>query len=234
LNIDITDGRVNEEALADLNGRLINAQEEERARIARELHDNLSQKMALLAIEIEQLAQLPSPSAGAVSARLRDLLDKVQELSSEIRRISHALHPYKLDRLGLAAATLSLCREVSSQQSLNVNCEFKNIPDSLPRDVALCLYRVIQESLQNIIKHSGAYAAGLELYGSPSEIRLRIADEGVGFEPELAVRKQGLGLLSMRERLRLVGGTISIESKPLRGTRIEVVVPLRDKEQVDQ
>ncbi len=224
---DTTDRRATEETLIDLGGRLINAQEEERRRVARELHDNLSQKMALLAIEIEQLAQLPSHSAEEIDAGLRNLLDKVQELSSEIHRISYALHPWKLDRLGLAAAILSLCNEASNHQSLQVQCDFENIPDRLPRDVALCLYRVIQESLQNIIKHSGAYAATVDLRGSPSEIRLRITDEGVGFEPESAVRKPGLGLLSMRERLRIVGGTISIESQPLRGTRINVVVPLR-------
>ena len=225
--MDTTEQRVTEETLVDLSGRLINAQEEERNRLARELHDNLSQQMALLAIEIEQLTQLPSHPGDAVSAGLRDLLDKVQELSSEIHRMSYALHPSNLDRLGLAAATLSLCREASSHQSLQVQCAFENIPDSLPRDVALCLYRVIQESLQNIIKHSGACTATVELHGSPSEIRLRITDEGVGFEPESGGRKLGLGLLSMRERLRFVGGTISIDSRLLHGTQINVVVPLR-------
>ncbi len=226
--LDITDRRATEEMLVDLNGRLIKAQERERGRIARELHDNLSQEMALLAIDIEQLVQLPSRGP-AVTVGLRKVLNRLQEISSEIHRMSYELHPSKLDRLGLAAATLSLCKEISSQQSLQLNCDFKNIPDSLPRDVALCLYRVIQESLQNIMKHSGACDATVELHGSPSEIRLRITDEGVGFDPESAARKQGLGLLSMRERVRLVGGTISIESEPLRGTQIKVVVPLGAK-----
>lgn len=209
-----------------LSGRLINAREEERSRIARELHDNLSQKMALLSIEIEQLAQLPPRSAMAVNTGLAKALDSVQDISSDIFRLSYASHPYKLDRLGLAAAALSLCKEFSRLQGLQVDCDFKNIPADLPPDIALCLYRVIQESLENIAKHSGACNAVLELCGSPSEIRLCIKDEGVGFEPESASRKQGMGLLSMGERLRLVGGTISIESQPLRGTRITVRIPL--------
>jgi PAS domain S-box-containing protein len=224
--IDISDRRAAEEILVDLGGRLINAQEEERIRIARELHDDLSQKIALLSIEIEQLAQLAPESVPEVGGGLRDVLIRVQEISSEIHRMAYELHPAKLDRLGLAAATLSLCKEVSRQQSVHLECAFKNIPDSLPRNISLCLYRVIQESLQNIIKHSGACNATLELYGSPSKIRLLITDEGVGFDPESAGKKGGLGLLSMRERLRVVGGTISIESQPLRGTRIDVAVPL--------
>jgi PAS domain S-box-containing protein len=226
--IDISDRRATEEMLLDLGGRLINAQEEERSRIARELHDNLSQDMALLSIEIEQLTQLPPNSEAAVNAGLHKVLHRVQGVSSEMHRMSYELHPSKLDRLGLAAATLSLCKELSSQQSLHVNCDFTNVPDSLPHDIALCIYRVVQESLQNIVKHSGAYDAVVELHGFPGEIRLRITDKGVGFNPELTKRKQGLGLLSMQERLRLVGGTMSIESQPLRGTQIDAVIPLRE------
>jgi signal transduction histidine kinase len=214
------------ETFKGLSGWLINAREEERTRIARELHDNLSQKMALLSIEIEQLAQLPPQSTTAVSAGLAKALGSAQDISSDIFRLSYASHPYKLDRLGLAAAALSLCKEFSRLQGLQVDCDFKNIPADLPHDIALCLYRVIQESLQNIAKHSGACNAVLELCGSPCEIRLCVEDEGVGFEPESASRKRGMGLLSMGERLRLVGGTISIESQPLRGTRITARIPL--------
>ena len=224
--IDISDRRAAEQTLVDLGGKLISAQEEERSRLARELHDNLSQRMALLAIEIEQVAQLVSPSAPEISSGFRELLTRVQEVSSEIHRLSHELHPSKLDRLGLAAASKSLCKEVSRQQGVHVKCDFKNVPDALPRNVSLCLYRIIQESLQNVIKHSGASNATVELHGSPSEIRLHINDHGVGFNPDSAGRKGGLGLLSMRERLRLVGGSISIRSKPSSGTRIDVTVPL--------
>ena len=224
--IDITDRRATEDILVDLGGRLIAAQEEERSRIARELHDDLSQKMALLSIEIEQLAQLASKSVPDVGSSLQETLTRVQEISSEIHRLSYELHPSKLDRLGLAAASLSLCREISKQQSMEIECTFEGLPDPMPRDISLCLYRVIQESLQNVVRHSGASNARVELRGSPSEIRLRITDEGVGFNLETTRKKGGLGLLSMRERLRLVAGTISIESQPLRGTTINVAVPL--------
>ena len=224
---DVTHRRAIEETLADLSGRLINAREEERSRVARELHDSLSQKLALLSIEIEQLTQIPTQSFATVNAGLSKALDRVHDISSEVHRLSYALHPFKLDRLGLAAAALSLCKEVYSQQGLQVDCDFKNIPNDLPRDIALCLYRVIQESLQNIVKHSGACDATLELHGSPSEIQLCITDEGVGFKPDAASRQHGMGLLSMRERLRLVGGTMFIESKSLRGTRITAKIPLK-------
>ncbi len=224
--IDITDRRSAEDILVEMGGRLINAQEEERSRIARELHDDLSQKMALLAIEIEQIAQVASQSVPEIGSSLREALTRVQEVSTEIHRLSYELHPSKLDRLGLAAASISLCREISRQQSVHVDCTFENIPESLPRNTSLCLYRVIQESLQNVVRHSGACNASVQLHGSPSEIRLRITDEGVGFNPDAIRKKGGLGLLSMRERLLIVGGTISIESQPLRGTRISVTVPL--------
>jgi signal transduction histidine kinase len=224
--IDITDRRTAEEILTDLGGRLINAQEEERSRIARELHDDLSQRMALLSIETEQLAQLASDTVPGLSAGLHKVLDGIQETLSDIHRLSYELHPSKLDRLGLPAAVLSLCKEISRHQSVQVECTFSDVPEPLPRNVSLCLYRVIQESLQNIIKHSGACTATVELYGNSSEVRLKISDEGVGFNPESVAKQRGLGLLSMRERLRLVGGTISIESRPLRGTRINVAVPI--------
>ena len=229
--IDISDRRAAEDILANLGGRLINAQEEERSRIARELHDDLSQKVALLSIEIEQLAQIASQSVPEVGVSLREAFTRVQEVSAEIHRLSYELHPSKLDRLGLAAASLSLCKEISRQQSVRLECNFDGLPEPLPRNVSLCLYRVIQESLQNIVRHSGARSASVQLHGSPSGIQLEIADEGVGFNPESVSKKGGLGLLSMRERLRLVGGTISIESQPLRGTQIHVTVPLAQRDQ---
>jgi signal transduction histidine kinase len=212
--------------MVDLSGRLINAQEEERARIARELHDNLSQKMALLSIEIEQLAQLPPQAGPELQTGLRKILNGVQEASAAMHHLSSELHPSKLDRLGLTAAISSLCKEISGRQNLQIDCKFKGIPDSLPPDVSLCLYRVLQECLQNVINHSGACSAAVLLQGSPSEIRLRVTDEGVGFRPASVKGKRGLGLPSTKERLRLVGGTMSIESQPMRGTQITAVIPL--------
>jgi signal transduction histidine kinase len=212
---------------ADLIGRLIDIQEEERDRIARELHDSLSQTMALISVDIEQLTHLRSRSMPAVREGLRKVLDRVRSISTEIRRMSDELHPSKLDRLGLTAAIRGFCREISIQGKLHAQFESKSVPDPLPREVALCLYRVAQEALQNTIMHSGASNATVTLQGSPFEIRLSIKDEGIGFAPGLSARKQGLGLISMRERLRLVGGTLSVESRPSQGTRISAVIPLK-------
>jgi PAS domain S-box-containing protein len=223
---DITGNLSKEAELLDLSGRLIKAHEEERSRIARELHDDLSQQMALLSTDLDQLAQQAARSSPEISRGFGKAQRRAQSVFSELHRLSYEIHPSKLDRLGLAAASLSLCREVSKQQNLRLEFSFKDVPEPLPRDISLCLYRVIQESVRNIVKHSGAVQAEVELTGSPSEIRLRILDAGVGFNPDRVGEKGGLGLLSMRERLRLVRGTMVIESQPLRGTRITATVPL--------
>ncbi len=230
IGTDVTNRRSTESDLLDLSGRLINAQEEERRRIARELHDDLSQQMALLSIDLEQIAQKVPDAAPDVSKGLAKALQRAAEVSSELHRMSYEIHPSKLDRLGLAAASMSLCREVSKSQGIRLECTFSNIPGSLPRDISLCLYRVIQESVRNIVKHSGAGYALVELIGSPTDIRLQVSDGGVGFNVNSAAKKGGLGLLSMRERLRIVGGAISIASEPLRGTRVTATVPLTSGE----
>jgi PAS domain S-box-containing protein len=223
---DITDQRSAEEDLLDLSGLLIRAQEEERSRIARDLHDDLSQQMALLSTDLEQLAQQAAKSSPEISRRFLKVQRRAQDVFSELHRMSHEIHPSKLDRLGLAAASLSFCREASKQQNLRLECTFQDIPKPLPRDISLCLYRVIQESVRNIVKHSGSDRAEVQMTGSPTEIRLQVSDSGMGFEPDSVGKKWGLGLLSMRERLRLVGGTISIDSQPLGGTRITATIPL--------
>jgi signal transduction histidine kinase len=153
-------------------------------------------------------------------------MERTREILSDVHHLAHELHPSELDRLGLVSAAMGLCREVGDQQGLQVNFVFKNIPESLPRDIALCLYRVLQESLCNVVKHSEARQAQVELNGGPGEIRLTVSDKGVGFDPGPSQKKGGLGLISMHERLQLVGGRITIESGPLRGTRIQASVPL--------
>lgn len=224
--MDISDHWGTEPELQAFGGRLITAQEEERSRIARELHDNLSQQLALLSLETEQITQHASSSDPEIKAALHKILNRVRDVSADVHRLSHELHPSKLDRLGLAAALMSLCREVSRKQSVQLKCIIKKMPDSLPRDVSLCVYRVIQESISNIVKHSGACMASVELIGSDTELLLTISDAGVGFNPESIRQKNALGLISMQERLRLVGATFSIESQPLHGTRIRAVIPL--------
>jgi signal transduction histidine kinase len=160
-----------------------------------------------------------------ISPRLERLHAKVQHIAAEISDISHRLHPATLEHVGLTSAVKDFCRELSDHKVLQVEFTHHDITRGLPEDVALCLFRVVQEGLQNVMKHSGSKSAFIELTGSPQEIRLSLWDHGSGFDPESA--KPGLGLVSMRERLRHVGGSISITSRPGAGTRIEVRVPLQ-------
>jgi PAS domain S-box-containing protein len=223
---DINERREAEEALLEVSGRLIAAQEDERARIARELHDDLSQRMAMLEIGLDQLKQKLSTLSPSLKKQLEDINQIATEVSSYIHHLSHKLHPSKLNNLGLVATLHGLCRELSEQYNLKVHFTYHNIPRAIPNDVSLCLYRISQEALWNIVKHSSAREGKLELSGYPEEIDLCVSDTGTGFDPETAKEKTGLGLISMRERLRAVGGHLSVESEPSHGTQICARVPL--------
>ena len=224
--IDISDRKETEQLLLGLSGRLISMQEEERSYIARELHDDVSQRLALLSIELEQLFQNPPPSREELHQKLGDPLKQVGEISSDIHQISHRLHPSKLDNLGLVAATAGFCRELNRQKGVRIEFVDRNVPQKVPGEIALCLYRVVQEALQNVAKHSGAPLAQVELTGTTDGIYLRVSDCGAGFDPHSPDVTSGLGMISMRERLRLVGGHLHVESEPGRGTRVEAWVPL--------
>jgi signal transduction histidine kinase len=226
---DITERKRAEELLHDLGGRLIGAQEEERRRVALELHDNLNQKLALLSIELEQCAHKIPGWRGDLLARVRSLWAKTQEISLEIHRLSHQLHPSKLDYLGLAAAVQSLCDELAEHHEVTIQFHHLGFPAVLPQEVTLCLFRIVQESLSNVIKHSGSQEARVVLERTGQLVRLSVSDTGYGFDTESARMKNGLGLISMRERLRLVGGDISIRSQLSRGTQIDVWVPLGEQ-----
>ena len=223
---DINERRATEEAFLEVSGRLIAAQEEERARIARELHDDLSQRMAMLEIGLDQLKQRLAASSPAVKKQVADINHIANEVSSYIHHLSHRLHPSKLHNLGLVATLHGLCKELSEQNNLKVHFTYYNIPRMMPNDVSLCLYRISQEALWNVVKHSSAREGHLELSGHADQIALCVSDAGTGFDPELAKEKPGLGLISMRERLRAVGGQLSVESRPSRGTQICARVPL--------
>lgn len=214
-----------EENFRDLSSYLIAAQEVERTRIARELHDDLSQRMALLRISLDQLMQqLPE---AVHREQLSALAHTADEISTQLHNISHELHPAKLESLGIVAAFSSHCGELSLRHGLQIEFEQQCVPEQIPPDVTLCLYRILQETLRNVLKHSGAKKATVKLRGSPFGIELSISDTGVGFG--MAQRRQGgggLGLISIEERLRLVKGELTIESAPSRGTRISVWVPL--------
>ncbi|HEY1468287.1 MAG TPA: MASE1 domain-containing protein [Candidatus Acidoferrum sp.] len=225
---DITERKKGEEALSNVSQKLIEAQEQERTRIARELHDDLSQRMALLGIGLAQFERsMPELSSGA-QERLQGILEVAEEVSSELHSMSHQLHPAKLELLGLVATVEGHCGEVSRQQELRIEFVHHDVGEGIPKDVALCLFRIVQEGLRNIVKHGKTEEAKVELSGRGDEIHLCISDQGAGFDPESAQAKGGLGLISMRERLRLVGGQLDVESEPSRGTRIYVRVPAGD------
>ena len=224
--LDITERKLAEEALSSVSRRLIEAQEEERARIARELHDDLSQRMALLQISLEQVAQDTVGVSSKTRQQLRNAIRVSSEVSSNLHDLSRHLHPYKLDTLGLVAALGGFCNEFSLQHNLQVRFVYHDVPGQIPKDVALCLFRIVQEALRNVVKHSGGTEAEVELSGHGDRIDLCISDSGEGFSPEQVKAETGLGLISMRERLRLVRGHLSVESEPSYGTRIRGRVPL--------
>ena len=207
--IDISERKRAEEALKYLGSRLIAAQEEERKRVARELHDDLNQRMAVLSIELEQLGQKIQKN-NSLRKRLHKLQLQAQEISSDIHRLSYQLHPSKLDHLGLAAAVKSLCDELSLVQSgkLRIHFHQSGLPADLPKDTTLCIFRITQEVLRNCVKHSGAESAQVVLTKTDHAIRLSVSDNGCGFDTRSDLMEKGLGFISMQERLRLVGGEI--------------------------
>ncbi len=219
--------------LRALSGRLIRTQETERRRIALELHDQLGQELALLSIGIEQLSQKAPESQAQFDEKLPELAMRTKELASKVQTLSHQLHPSTLVHLGLVAASKSLCNEVSQSSDIQIDFRDSDVPSSISEEVSICLFRVLQESLTNMVKHSGTQRAQVELAGSPSEIRLQIGDSGVGFDPESIKSRGGLGLIGMRERLSLIDGKLLIESQPSGSTWIKARVPLNPSSRPD-
>jgi PAS domain S-box-containing protein len=224
--LDIAERKLSEAAARDLSGRLIRAQEDERRRLARELHDDLSQSLALLSVDIEMFGRSPPDGREVISGRMKELSATVKGLSSEVHRLSHELHPAKLEQLGLAAAIRGFCKELGAAHQIAIEFEPGNVPRQLPDDVALCLYRITQEALRNVVKHSRATSARVELVIEGPHLRLTITDEGCGFEVEASPGRSSLGIVSMRERVRMVQGQISVQSRPSEGTCIEVRIPV--------
>jgi PAS domain S-box-containing protein len=223
--IDVTERKQAEEDLLSMTRRVIEAQEQERARIARELHDDIGQRVSLLAVNLAQLEQsLLKPVE--VRDRIGELQKETCEIATDIHTLSHHLHSSRLEYLGMAAVMRSFCQEFGKQTKVRINFQSQDLPSLVPPDISLCLFRVLQESLQNSAKHSGAQHVEVELWGTPDEIHLVVSDSGSGFDSEGAKRSLGLGLISMEERLRVVKGTFSIESQAKRGTKIHARVPL--------
>ena len=224
LTEDITRRKQMEEALSDMSRKLIESQEQERARIGRELHDDINQRLAMLSLELEQLRENPSE----VQSRVQELRNQTTELSNDVQAMSHDLHSSKLEYLGVVAGIKSWCNEFGERQRVEI--DFSNdVHSALPFEIGRSLFRVLQEALYNATKHSGVKRIEVQLREDSGEIHLIVRDSGKGFDVEAALQGKGLGLTSMRERVRLVNGAISIESKPMGGTVIHVRVPFKSE-----
>ena len=226
---DITERRQAEEVLSTMSRRLIEAQEKERTWIARELHDDINQRVAMVSTTLESLKlDLPSSEVQA-RCRLEETQQQVEDLGDDVQALSHRLHSSKLDYLGLAAACRGFCHELSERQSVEMEFDSDNVPKNLSKEISLCLFRVLQEALQNAVKYSGVRQFRVSLKATPNEVELSVHDPGVGFDLEKAIDGHGLGLTSMKERLKLVHGLLSIDSRPAHGTTIHAHVPLSPK-----
>ena len=210
----------------DLAQRLIRAQEDERTRIARDLHDEVGQQLAAVAIGLSRVApQLPADSVAEVSR----LEEGVYQVARALRNLSHELHPGALRHLGLDVALSSHCREFAERHGVAVDFEARGDLRFIPPELALCLFRVVQEALRNVAEHAEARHVRVRLVRSRDALTLAIVDDGRGFDRAAAAAKSGLGLVSVEERVRAVGGRLAIATRPGRGTTIEVKVPVREE-----
>jgi PAS domain S-box-containing protein len=224
--LDITERKLAEEALSAVSQKLIEAHEEESSRIARELHDDINQRLAVVSMRLGYLKEGPSASAAEFKQEVGEVGQEIADLAADIQAVSHRLHPAKLEILGLERATAGVCEELSNRHGVAIDVHFENIPTALSREISLCLYRVLQEALQNVVKHSGSRHAHVSLNAQIDTIDLTVKDSGAGFDPQEALRGRGLGLTSMKERLKIVGGDLSIHSQPGHGTTVHAVAPL--------
>jgi PAS domain S-box-containing protein len=224
--VDITERKLAEEALSTVSQKLIEAQEQERSRLACELHDDINQRMGLLAVSLDSMKRNVPSSAVQFEQQIDEARTQVADIAQDIQIVSDRLHTSKLEILGLTAAAKSLCREFSELHHVDIECRSQGVPKELPRKVSLSLFRILQEALQNAAKHSGSRHFQVALTGGANEVELTVHDSGRGFELEEAIKGRGLGLTSMRERLKLVDGRLSIDSHPQRGTTLHAQVPL--------
>jgi PAS domain S-box-containing protein len=223
---DISERKRAGEALASVSRKLIEAQEQERIRIARELHDDIGQRLALLAVGLEQLKQDSHDAPAEVGVRVQELCNQIHEIAIDTQSLSHELHSSKLEYLGIVAAIRGFCREFGEQQSVEIDFQSHDLPSLVPPTTSLCLFRVLQEALHNSVKHSGVRQFEVRLWGTSGQIHLTVRDSGLGFDSEVIKESRGLGLTSMQERLKLLNGTLSIESHPASGTTIHACVPI--------
>ena len=233
LSAVMAEARRTQELLRTVSRSLMEAQEQERARIGRELHDDINQRLAMVAIELEQV-QDDHPE---VRSRLQEIRQQTSEISNDVQALSHDLHSSKLEYLGVVRGIKSWCEEFAERQRMEFDFN-SDVSSVLPFELGTCLFRVLQEAVHNTVKHSGVKRIEVQLTEQSGEVHLIVRDSGTGFDVEAAMQRKGLGLTSMRERVRLVNGTIAIDSKPMSGTRIHVRVPLESEhvisEQLDE
>ena len=223
--VDITERKLAESTIA--RQKLIEAHEQERSSIARELHDDISQRLSLLGMHLGIVKQNLPATATDLNGEIGEMARQVRDLAADIQTLSHGLHSPKLEHIGLQAAMAGFCEELSNRHGVTVDLHVENVPPALPPEVSLCVYRVLQEALQNVFKHGVPPRADVSLHGEMDTITLTVTDVGPGFDRDEAMRGPGLGLTSMNERLKAVGGQLSIRSQRGQGTTIHAVVPVR-------
>ena len=226
VNMDVTERKQIEQALSEMSRKLLEAQEHERARIGRELHDDINQRLAMLAIDLQRVQENRLDLPSDVRSRMQELRMQTAEIANDVQALSHELHSTKLEYLGVVGGMRSWCKEFAERQGMEIEFKSSDGLSSPPSEVSLCLFRVLQESLHNVAKHSGVRRIEVRLREDSGEIHLLISDLGRGFDLETAMQGRGLGLMSMQERVRLVNGIIEIRSKPMGGTTVHVRVPL--------
>jgi PAS domain S-box-containing protein len=227
--MDISERKLAEDALSTVSRRLIEAHEEERTWLARELHDDVNQRLALLAVTLDVAKRGIPPATAEARRSISEITKQLRELGNDVQALSHRLHSSKLEYLGLVSAANGFCRELSERQGIQIDFHCEEVPTTLPKEISLCLYRVLQEALQNAVKHSGSRHFQVSLTCTLDKIRMTVRDSGVGFIREEEVMGRGLGIVSMRERLKLVDGELFIDSQAQRGTEVRATIPLISK-----
>ena len=218
-------GRLQRE-LREMSGRVVDASERERTRIARDLHDDVAQRLALIATGLSRLRRQLAGSSDEIQQAVSGLSQAVVDVCSELHRVSHELHPARLEQLGLEGAVRAVCVGIAAATGLIVRIETSGVPNGVDRDVALCIYRVAQEALHNVVKHSGASRATVTLTRMNGDLVLRVTDQGAGFATDAMASRESLGFTSMRERALVVAGRLRVASRPAYGTTVELLVPM--------
>jgi PAS domain S-box-containing protein len=228
-SMDVTERKLAEDALSTVSRRLIEAHEEERTWLARELHDDVNQRLALLSVTLDIVKRGIPPAVTEARRSIGEITKELRDLGNDVQALSHRLHSSKLEYLGLVSAATAFCRELSERQGVQIDFHCEEVPTTLPKEISLYLYRVLQEALQNAVKHSGSRHFQVSLTCTLDKIRLTVRDSGIGFNSEEEVMGRGLGMVSMRERLKLVDGELSIDSQVQNGTEVRATIPLISK-----